>query len=110
LKRDPNFQNGVPEMLLLRLLTGREMYGYELVKEIRRTSGGILGFGEGSVYPILHHLQAKGFVSSRIQAASGRSRTYYRLTPAGQKRLKELKCQWEQVVEGVTLALENEYA
>ena len=106
----PNFQNGVPEMVVLRLLAAREMYGYELVKETQRTSQGILTYGEGCVYPILHYLEAARLVTRREEEVGGRSRTYYRLTPQGHKRLAELKAQWDRVVQGVQLTWGEQYA
>jgi hypothetical protein len=50
------FIDGVPELLLLRLLAQNEMYGYELVAKIHSISDGAFSFGEGCIYPILHRL------------------------------------------------------
>lgn len=105
-----NFQNGVPELMLLRLLSTREMYGYTLVKEIRRASHGNLSYGEGCIYPILHHLEATRLVTSRRAAAEGRIRTYYRITARGRTRLAELCEQWSQVVQGVSYTIGQQYA
>src|SRR5262245_61792377 len=58
-KANPPFLNGVPELLILDLLSRRAMYGYELVQAIRAASGGSLEFGEGCVYPILHRLETQ---------------------------------------------------
>ena len=57
---NPAFLNGVPELLILRLLAARPMYGYELVQGIRRATDGSLEFGEGCIYPILHRLESQG--------------------------------------------------
>ena len=53
---NPDFLNGVPELLILKLLSRRPMYGYQLVQAIRQATNGTLQFGEGRVYPILHRL------------------------------------------------------
>ena len=58
-RKDSDFLNGVPELLLLRLLSRRPMYGYELVQAIRLATGGAIAFGEGCIYPILHRLEAE---------------------------------------------------
>jgi hypothetical protein len=50
-KTNPPFLNGVPEMLLLQLLSRRQMYGYELVQANKAASGGEQEFGEGCIYP-----------------------------------------------------------
>ena len=99
--RDP-FIDGVPELLLLRLLARREMYGYELVAEIREASGGVFTFGEGCVYPILHRLVADKSLAMRRESVSGRPRRYYRLTARGQKRLTKLEQSWQTVATGIT--------
>src|SRR5437763_1744093 len=54
---NPDFLNGVPELVALELLSRRPMYGYELVKDVERSSGNVLEFGEGCIYPILHRLE-----------------------------------------------------
>jgi len=109
-KTNPSFLNGVPELLVLRLLSGREMYGYQIVEEIRIQSRDAFAFGEGCIYPYLHHLEAEKCVSSRRQEVDGRSRNYYRLTPRGQKRLEELGSEWKRVAAGVALLMGEQYA
>jgi PadR family transcriptional regulator PadR len=106
-RTNPDFLNGVPELVILRLLAGRPMYGYELVQAIRQASGRALEFGEGCIYPILHRLEQEGVLSSRREKAGGRSRVVYRVTEAGQKRLAGSARQWRRVVEGVTRVLEG---
>ena len=109
-KTNPSFLNGVPELLVLRLLARREMYGYQIVEEIRSQSGGALTFGEGCIYPYLHHLEAEKFVSSERREVEGRSRNYYQLTSRGQKRLAELSSEWQRVTAGVALLMGEQYA
>ena len=91
------FINGVPELLILRLLVGQEMYGYEIVQAIRDQSRETLTFGEGVVYPVLHALEHDGALKSRRKAVNGRSRVYYRLTAAGERRLGDLTATWSKV-------------
>jgi PadR family transcriptional regulator, regulatory protein PadR len=109
-KTNPSFLNGVPELLVLRLLSGREMYGYQIVEEIRTQTREALSFGEGCIYPYLHHLEAEKFVSSVRREVEGRSRNYYKLTPRGQKRLAELNSEWKRVTAGVALLMGEQYA
>ncbi len=104
-KTNPSFLNGVPELLVLKLLSRREMYGYEMVKAIQAQSGHHLSFGEGCIYPYLHYLESEKLVTSRRKEAGGRSRNYYQLTPRGQKRLEELANKWNHVTAGITLLL-----
>ena len=56
---NPSFMNGVPELLVLRMLSERAMYGYELVQAIRASTNKVIAPGEGVIYPILHGLERK---------------------------------------------------
>ncbi len=109
-KTNPSFLNGIPELLVLRLLTAREMYGYQIVEEIRTRTGESLSFGEGCIYPYLHYLEAQKQVSSQRREVAGRSRNYYKLTARGRKRLEALSSEWKRVTSGVALLMGEQYA
>lgn len=100
-KTNPSFLNGVPELLVLRLLARRAMYGYEIVKEIQLQTQDALSFGEGCIYPYLHYLEAEKFVSSQRREVEGRNRNYYELSSRGKKRLAALEKEWERVTVAV---------
>ena len=100
--------DGVPELLILRLLAAREMYGYQLVSEIQRRSDGALEFGEGCIYPVLHRLLGQKMLTERTEEVRGRTRRYYRLSAAGQKRLSALDARWQQVTAAVAACGEME--
>jgi len=103
---NPPFMSGVPELLLLRLLAQREMYGYELVRAIRLVTGEAITLGEGVIYPVLHGLERNGALKSRRKAVDGRTRVYYSLTSKGQGRLDSLQGEWQRIQGGITAALE----
>jgi PadR family transcriptional regulator PadR len=109
-KTNPHFLNGVPELLVLKLLSRREMYGYEIVKAILTETRQALAFGEGCIYPYLHHLEREKLVSSRRKEVSGRSRNYYELTRKGQRRLESLTTEWSRVAEGIALLVRGQHA
>jgi PadR family transcriptional regulator PadR len=98
---NPSFMNGVPELLILRLLRGREMYGYEIVQAIRDQTDAVVVLGEGVIYPALHSLQRDGALTSRRKTVNGRSRIYYGLTPAGVVRLSDLAATWSRLTAAV---------
>jgi PadR family transcriptional regulator, regulatory protein PadR len=104
-RTNPDFLNGVPELLLLSLLSRRPMYGYELVQAIRQSTRGTLEFGEGCVYPILHRLEAEGLLSSKRETVAGRSRVIYRVTAKGSKQLASTTTTWQQIVQAINHAL-----
>ena len=102
---NPPFMSGVPELLVLRLLARREMYGYELVKAVRLVTGEAIGLGEGVVYPVLHGLERNGALKAKRKAVNGRTRVYYTVTAKGQRRLDHLSDEWRRVSSGVNSAL-----
>ena len=104
-RSNPDFLNGVPELLILNLLSRRPMYGYELIQAIRQATNGTLEFGEGSVYPVLHRLEADGMLDSKRETVAGRSRVIYRVTGKGSKQLASTVTTWQQIVQAVNHAL-----
>jgi PadR family transcriptional regulator, regulatory protein PadR len=106
-KTNPDFLNGVPELVLLELLSRRPMYGYELVQAIKQESDGALEFGEGCIYPLLHKLEERGDLSSRRLDVGGRSRVVYRVTSKGTKQRATSMAQWLTVAETVRRILQG---
>ncbi len=104
-RTNPNFLNGVPELLVLRLLSRKEMYGYELVREIRLSTKEGVSFGEGCIYPLLHSLEKDGILASHRKEVNGRERYYYRLSAKGTKRFEKLTADWIKIQRGVSVAL-----
>jgi PadR family transcriptional regulator PadR len=102
---NPDFLNGVPDLIVLQLLARRAMHGYELVRAIQNTRGEPLQFGEGCIYPILHRLEANGDLEGRREIVGGRSRIVYRITARGSKRLRGRVAAWQDVVSAVNHVL-----
>lgn len=102
---NPNFMNGVPELLILRLLQQEEMYGYEIVQAIHSRTGAAISVGEGVVYPVLHGLEQDGALRSRRRTVNGRSRIYYSVTAAGSRRLADLSEVWTNLTRAIQTML-----
>ncbi|HEU5352470.1 MAG TPA: PadR family transcriptional regulator [Terracidiphilus sp.] len=98
---NPNFLNGVPELLILCLLADETMYGYEIVQAIRARTGSVVAVGEGVVYPVLHALEADGALRTKRKSVDGRSRIYYSLTAAGKRRLARLTNDWTSLAAAI---------
>lgn len=96
---------GVPELLLLQLLSAREMYGYELARAVRLATGDTIQLGEGVLYPALHALERRSLVRARQRSVQGRTRIYYTATPAGRRRLLQLTREWRRISSAVDGAL-----
>jgi PadR family transcriptional regulator PadR len=106
-RTNPDFLNGVPELLILSLLARRPMYGYELVQIIRHSTDGRLEFGEGCIYPILHRLESDGMLAGKRETVAGRSRVVYRVTAKGARQLAGTVAAWKQIVQAINRALQG---
>src|SRR5437867_10945883 len=95
---NPNFMNGVPELLILRLLQQEEMYGYEIVQAIRSRTDAVIAVGEGVVYHVLYGLERDGAMTSRRTKVNGRSGIYYSVTDKGWHRLDDLSVAWTNLL------------
>jgi PadR family transcriptional regulator PadR len=98
-----NLLLGTLEMLILRTLVWGPAHGHQIGKHIQRTTNDFLQMQHGSLYPALHRLERKGWVTSRWEAASDRNREfkYYRLTEKGRKQLLIEESQWKHMTEAV---------
>src|SRR5262249_59378154 len=81
--------------LILSILEDGESYGYAILERVRTLSGGAVEWTDGMLYPVLHRLEANGYVASRWGVAeTGRRRKYYALKPPGREALTDQKEQW----------------
>jgi len=93
----PRLDRGDFSLLLLGLVADREMYGYELVAELRKRSDSVIDLPEGTVYPALRRLEREGLIGGRwVDVAGGPRRRYYGLTPQGQRALAEGRRSWRR--------------
>lgn len=103
-----SFRRGVMSLVILGLLKKEDMYGYQLVQETERKSGGRITTQEGSLYPVLYKLVDQGLISDRkVLVGKRMTRVYYHLEPAGEQRLKELIREYEEVTNGVLQIIEG---
>lgn len=94
LKVNKELLKGSTGMLILSILDKREMYGYQLIKELERLSEGTFDLKEGTLYPILHGMETEKWLDSYWEMADGRKRKYYRITEQGKRQLQEKKQEW----------------
>lgn len=94
------------ELLVLTLLKGEDMYGYQIITELSRRSENVFEMKEGTLYPILHGLWKAGAVECYERAApSGRMRKYYRITDRGRRVLEEETAEWRSYSGAVEAVL-----
>ena len=106
MKFDKGLMAGSGTLLVLSLLEGSDMYGYQMIEELSRRSNDTFQMKEGTLYPILHALEKDKYLSSYQQEApTGQVRKYYKLTKKGKKLLDEKRAEWEAFHKGVNSVL-----
>jgi transcriptional regulator len=101
-----NFRGGLTTLILQNLSRGPN-HGYRIAQEIKDKSKGVLDFQEGALYPALHGLEGKGWISSQTREENGRVRCYYKLTERGRKALATEKQEWERLSGAFNLILQE---
>lgn len=87
--------HGLLEMLVLRTLVFGPLHGYGIAKAINTSSTDALDIEFGSLYPALKRLEMRGWIEARWEKSElNRRAKFYRLTPAGRKRLKQEHSEW----------------
>lgn len=87
-KNIEKFRKGYMDMLLLKILSTGDYYGYEIILIFRKLSEGIIDITTGSIYPVLYKLQDNGYITSYTKKELSKiERVYYRMTPKGKEEL-----------------------
>jgi len=105
LKVSKELLKGSTSMLVLSLLENQNMYGYQMIKSLREKSQNVFEFKEGTLYPILHGLEEKRYISSYWDETGVKKRKYYSITNEGKKHLKEKKEEWKTFSLGINEVL-----
>ena len=96
MKINKELLKGSTTILILSLLNKKDMYGYEMIKDIEIKSRNVFSFKEGTLYPILHTLENENYVESYWDSSHGyRKRKYYKITAIGKKLLSEKEKEWK---------------
>lgn len=101
--------SGSMTMLILKLLSEKDMYGYEMIDTLRQKSQNVFELKAGTLYPLLHSLEEKGLLVVYEQESAGKVRKYYSLTKQGRGLLEKKKEEWKVYAAAVSnvLALEG---
>ena len=106
MKPDKSLLSGSTTLLILSLLSGGDMYGYEMIAQLEARSDHTFTLKEGTLYPILHTLERDGAVKSyEKEAPTGRTRKYYHVTKKGLRLLDEKKEEWTEFSKTVNAIL-----
>lgn len=103
---DKSLLTGSTTMLILKLLEGTDMYGYQMIEELNRKSNNVFELKAGTLYPLLHSLEQKDMLASYEKTAyQTRIRKYYSITPKGRKHLQEKTNEWQVYTAAVNNVL-----
>lgn len=97
--------SGSMTMLILKLLSEKDMYGYEMIDTLRGKSQNVFELKAGTLYPLLHSLEEKGLLEVYEKEAGGKTRKYYSLTGQGRGLLAKKTEEWKEYSEAVARVL-----
>ena len=89
---------GTLEILILASLGARRLHGYDIATAIQSRSADVLRVEEGALYPALHRLELRGWVTSEWGASDNNRRAkYYRITAAGRRAVSTERSRWKRM-------------
>jgi len=92
------FFGGFVRMHILYHATKEPIFGVEMMEELARHGYDV---GAGTLYPVLHQLEEVGYLTSKAEVVSGKTRKYYRATPEGTAALESTKAKLRELVKEV---------
>ena len=105
---DRSLVSGSMGMLILRLLSEKDMYGYEMIDTLKKRSENVFELKAGTLYPLLHGMEEKGLLTSYEQEYGGKMRKYYSITKEGRTLLKAKQAEWKEYQSTVANVLAME--
>lgn len=105
MKVDKELIKGTTTMLILDLIKKEDMYGYQMIKNLKLISKNVFELKEGTLYPILHSLESEGLINSYWDESNVKKRKYYSITEKGRKLLKQKREEWKIFSYGINCVL-----
>ena len=103
---EANLKRGILEMLILKMLSQEDMYGYQMINEMNIRGKGLIDIKEGSLYGPLCRLIGKNYISeNKVLVGKRRTRVYYHLEPLGVEYLNTIIDAYSKIIEGVNLIM-----
>jgi PadR family transcriptional regulator, regulatory protein PadR len=94
-------------LLVLHIVREEPAYGNSIMARIREISAGAMSVSPNTIYPLLRRLEEKGYVEGEWERPDTRSRRFYKITPAGEKKYVEIKGRFEAHLLRVREAIES---
>lgn len=103
---DLDLIQGTLHVLVLRALAGESRHGYQIARWVGDRTSGDLQIEEGALYPALHRLSRRGWVTSEWGTSENNRRAkFYRLTPKGRRQLEKERDRWRRYAAAMRAAL-----
>ena len=97
---------GTLDMLILKAVSLAPLHGYGVLLRIGQISNNALEIPQGSLYPALYRLEHQGLIDAEWgESDNKRKARFYRLTPAGRRRLKEEAANWNRLADAIAAAM-----
>ncbi len=108
---NPELKKGSLELLILSVLRGETLHGYEIGKLLEQRSGGQLKFPVSTLYTILYRMEDRGWIKGRwVEKIGQRRRCYYSLTQRGEAVLAQQRQEWRAFTTVVNELIGESYA
>jgi PadR family transcriptional regulator PadR len=99
---------GTLDLLVLKTLALEPMHGWGIAQRIQQISRDVLQVGQGSLYPALHRLEQRGWISAEWKVSDNNRRAkFYSLTRAGRNQLGKEMGEWEKLSAAIALVLDQ---
>lgn len=91
---DVQLKRGLLDVCVLAAIKDEDSYGYQIIKDMKP----FVEISESTLYPILRRLETAELLTVRNAEHNGRLRKYYHITDLGLNRIKDFKCEWQEIV------------
>jgi transcriptional regulator len=93
---------GTLDLLILQLVSLEPLHGYAIAQRLRQISREVVSVTQGTLYPALHRLENRGYLSAEWKASdTGRDAKVYRLTRKGRTYMDAQAASWERLTEAI---------
>ena len=99
---------GTLDVLVLKAVSLGHLHGYGVLLRIEQITKGALVVEQGALYPALYRLEQQGLLATEWGVSDNNRRAkFYRLTPAGRRRLQEQRANWQRLADAMAAALDT---
>ena len=99
---------GTLDVLVLKAVSLGPLHGYGVLLRIEQITKGALVVEQGALYPALYRLEQQGLLATEWGVSDNNRRAkFYRLTPAGRRRLQEQRANWQRLADAMAAALDT---